>query len=77
MHVRDFHLKEVSDFCEKCPASSAIRYPALHPVHVLKSAVSRDFSEFFPTIQPTWAPDKQAKMVLLKDSFSRKYARNK
>ena len=32
----------------------------------VKEAVSRDFRPlFFSRIEPTWAPDKQAKMVLL------------
>ena len=39
---------------------------------VLKEAVSRDFlPPFFAWIKPIWAPDKQDKMVLLKNSFSR------
>ena len=43
-----------------------------------KVAVSRDFCHFLnPWIQPTWVPDKRAKMVLLKNSFSRRYSRNK
>ena len=36
-------------------------------------AVSRDFVAFFSWIEPTWAPDYQAKVVLLADSFSRRY----
>ena len=36
---------------------------------VLKVAVSRDFWHFFLWNKPTWAPDKQANMVLLKDSY--------
>ena len=34
--------------------------------------VARFLAYFSLGIQPTWAPDKQAKFVLLKDSFSRK-----
>ena len=29
---------------------------------------------FFSLIKPIWAPDKQAKMVFLKNSFSRRYS---
>ena len=28
----------------------------------------------FSLIEPIWAPDKQAEMVFLKDSFSRRYS---
>ena len=35
-------------------------------------AVSRDFVAFFPWIEPTWAPDNQAKVVLLADSLSQR-----
>ena len=47
-------------------------------IQQFKVAVSRDFSflAFFPRIQPTWTPNKQAERVLLKDSFSRRYSRN-
>ena len=38
-------------------------------------SVTRFLAFFFSRIEPTWAPDKQAKMVLLQDSFSRKYSR--
>ena len=31
---------------------------------------------FFSSIQPIWVPDKQSKMVLLKNSFSRRFAKN-
>ena len=41
---------------------------------LLKEAVSRDFlAFFFSLIQPIWVPDKQSKMVSLKNSFSRRY----
>ena len=41
----------------------------------VKVAVSRDFLGLFsPWFQHTWAPEKQAKMILLKDSFSRRYS---
>ena len=40
-----------------------------------KGAVSRDFRTlFFSLIKPIWAPDKQAKMVFLKNLFSRRYS---
>ena len=42
---------------------------------LLKVVVSRDFWHFL--LYPTWAPDKQAKMVLLKESLSWRYSRNK
>ena len=29
---------------------------------------------FFSLIEPIWSPDKQAKMVFLKNSFSRRYS---
>ena len=29
---------------------------------------------FFPLIEPIWSPDKQAKMVFIKNSFSRRYS---
>ena len=32
-----------------------------------------DFN-FFALIEPIWAPDKQAKMLFLKNSFSRRYS---
>ena len=32
---------------------------------------------FFSVIKPIWALDKQAKMVFLKDSFSRRYSNKK
>ena len=36
--------------------------------------VSRDFRpKFFSRIEPIWAPDKQAKIVFLKNSFSRRF----
>ena len=41
----------------------------------IKGAVSRKCLAFFyPWIQSTWAPDKQAKMLLLKGSFSWRYS---
>ena len=41
----------------------------------IKVAVSQDFLTFFILwIQPTWVPDKQAKMGLLKNSLSRRYS---
>ena len=41
----------------------------------LKGAVSRDFRTlFFSLIKPIWAPDEHAKMVFLKNSFSRRYS---
>ena len=39
-----------------------------------KKAVSRDFLAFFSLIQPIWVPDKQSKMVSLKNSFLRRYS---
>ena len=40
-----------------------------------KEAVSRDFRTlFFSWIEPIWVPDKQSKIVLLKNSFSRRYS---
>ena len=42
---------------------------------LLKVVVSRDFWHFL--LYPTWAPDKHAKMVLLKESLSWRYSRNK
>ena len=45
---------------DKCKTSSSLR--------VLKEAVSRDFLPlFFSRIETIWAPDKQAKTVLLKN----------
>ena len=42
-----------------------------------KGAVSRDFLSFFISwIEAIWAPNKQSKMVLLKNSFSWRYLRN-
>ena len=47
-------------------------------ISFLKEAVSRDFRpQFFSWIEPIWAPDKQAKMVLLKNLFSRRYSNSK
>ena len=43
---------------------------------VQSDSVTRLFCIVSPWIQPTWAPDKQAEMILLKDSFSRRYSRN-
>ena len=44
-------------------------------VYILKGAVSQDFLPFFISwIEAIWAPDEQAKMVLLKNSFSRRYS---
>ena len=40
--------------------------------HLVKWQFHKKFSIFILWIQPTWAPDKQVKMVLLKSSFSRK-----
>ena len=43
--------------------------------HHFKVSVSRDCLAFFYFINPTlWAPDKQVKMVSLKNSFSRIYS---
>ena len=43
----------------------------------IKGAVSRDFCHFFISwIKAICAPDKQAKMVLLKNLFSRIYSQN-
>ena len=40
----------------------------------LKGEVSRDFLPlFFSLMEPIWSPDKQAKMVFLKNSFSPRY----
>ena len=37
--------------------------------------MSRDFRpQFFSLIEPIWVPDKQAKMVFLKNLFSRRYS---
>ena len=42
-----------------------------------KGAVSREFCHFFISwIEAFWAPDIQAKMVLLKNLFSRRYLQN-
>ena len=42
---------------------------------VFKLAVSRDFlSVFFLESNPPCAPEKQIKMVLLKNSFARRYS---
>ena len=41
---------------------------------VVKEAVSRDFCSFFSWIELIWVPDKLSKMVLLKNSFSRRYS---
>ena len=47
----------------------------LKNLHNPKVAVSRDFLAFFILlIQPIWAPDKQFKMVSLKNSFSGRYS---
>ena len=41
----------------------------------IKVAVSQDFLTFFILwIHPTWVPDKQAKMGLLKNSLSQRYS---
>ena len=41
----------------------------------IKVAVSRDFRpQLFSQIEPSWAPDKQAQMGLLENSFSRRYS---
>ena len=43
-----------------------------------KGAVSRDFRPLiFSWIESIWVPDKQAKMVFLKYSFSRRYSNSK
>ena len=53
------------------PASCSYRFS----IHL--SALKWQCHEiFFPWTEPTWTPDKQAKMVLLKDSFSRRYSWN-
>ena len=45
-------------------------------IHHLKGQCHKIFGIFFILgIEPMWAPDKQAKMVLLKSLFSRRYSR--
>ena len=43
--------------------------------YFLKGGMSQDFFCIFLFRESGWAPDKQAKMVLLKSSFSRRYSR--
>ena len=56
----------------------ALPYNVFKPIsdqENFKGAVSRDFWHFFISrIKAIWAPDNQAKMVLLKCSFSRWYS---
>ena len=40
----------------------------------VKVAMSQDFLAYFHEYVPTWAPDQQAKMILLKDSFLWRYS---
>ena len=46
----------------------------LAATEIVKGAVARDFRpQFFSLIVPIWVPDKQAKMIFLNNSFSRRY----
>ena len=42
---------------------------------IFKVALSQDLLDFFSWSDPIWVPDKQSKMVLLKNAFSWRYSR--
>ena len=64
-------LMQEQGFESQCPD----KYCTLQNAVQLKGAVSQNVQPlFFSWIEPTWAPDKQAKMSFLKNWFSRRYS---
>ena len=70
-------MKKVPDLQHWFRQWSNKNFPSPNPLLVMKGAVSRDFLLYFYFMNRSqiWAPDKQAKLVFLKDSFSRRYSR--